>query len=946
MVEESDIYYNLKNKDNIKINDGKNDNKDNILLLLKIIYGMLIHNGNNTFSDYINNINDVLYTKKYDKINELLNSINITLPINIDNNKLTIYNKIIDNDNIFSEIFYLEKNYFNSNVNSIDELRSQYKISIIEKLKEYIKFKMKEYTTDRESKINLQEKENDIKNYIIKNIFEPIKKNENNNSQLNSSLEKLEKDKKNINRCPSNYKCERDNRCYINNCIYDLIAKSGKLPILKEIILHNKKKLIPDMLELKKYSGQEIREILQKYYIYEYPEYMTTEEQHIISQINLEKDIDNKKKLFNLFDSLKNNRELNFMEKCYWLDGNVIIFLESIFKIKIVIINKFDYNYNSNYINLINKDNKQNFNNEIYTIDDERSIKLHNSTLYNNGIIEDNINAIREPINSKYGIKYSKGAIICHSKTNNKNLIYNFLYDVLNLINFNKDDKSINIYSLNEKYEQIFYDYNINNFITNQIIDFQNNNYGNLELSNTNIINIYKKLIQYDKIKNEIINIETELFNNELSNINIIKLYIPSQSVNNELFIKKLKNLIKNKNEQLDKILNLNFNKVIFMLYIDNKNYQLLKYNNNFQINIDNLSNNIKELINNSCKNNNIFNIKDNQKKNKYNQKINIIKKIKDIIINNNQNNELKSLLFNLYDLDYYLLYYLLEILYIKYKNQYNNVTKIDNFIDILFVKHIYINYNCQLLKDFLYEYYKNIFDKLTTNEISIFDKYIITNEKFKADDIIIHNIFNLMIYMDTISIDNLNNISNFNLSVEDNYYLSFYNLKKKNIFYLYKLYMESYDKLKSQVGITDFISTIIELVNNPLYNNKIQNYKNYKNSDNTLLFKRLCNKNITDYNIIDYILYLQLYHIIDILNYIFDSLLDGELYEIIMNIRNDNIYKSPNDFKSLNSEEKNEIIIANQNFPSINVLINKIKVDNKKELTTLKTAINYFYNN
>lgn len=157
---------------------------------------------------------------------------------------------------------------------------------------------------------------------------------------------------------------------------------------------------------------------------------------------------------------------------------------------------------------------------------------------------------------------------------------------------------------------------------------------------------------------------------------------------------------------------------------------------------------------------------------------------------------------------------------------------------------------------------------------------------------------------------------------------------------------MESYDKLKSQVGITDFISTIIELVNNPLYNNKIQNYKNYKNSDNTLLFKRLCNKNITDYNIIDYILYLQLYHIIDILNYIFDSLLDGELYEIIMNIRNDNIYKSPNDFKSLNSEEKNEIIIANQNFPSINVLINKIKVDNKKELTTLKTAINYFYNN
>ena len=382
------------------------------------------------------------------------------------------------------------------------------------------------------------------------------------------------------------------------------------------------------------------------------------------------------------------------------------------------------------------------------------------------------------------------------------------------------------------------------------------------------------------------------------------------------------------------------------MLYIDNKNYQLLKYNNNFQINIDNLSNNIKELINNSCKNNNIFNIKDNQKKNKYNQKINIIKKIKDIIINNNQNNELKSLLFNLYDLDYYLLYYLLEILYIKYKNQYNNVTKIDNFIDILFVKHIYINYNCQLLKDFLYEYYKNIFDKLTTNEISIFDKYIITNEKFKADDIIIHNIFNLMIYMDTISIDNLNNISNFNLSVEDNYYLSFYNLKKKNIFYLYKLYMESYDKLKSQVGITDFISTIIELVNNPLYNNKIQNYKNYKNSDNTLLFKRLCNKNITDYNIIDYILYLQLYHIIDILNYIFDSLLDGELYEIIMNIRNDNIYKSPNDFKSLNSEEKNEIIIANQNFPSINVLINKIKVDNKKELTTLKTAINYFYNN
>ena len=213
------------------------------------------------------------------------------------------------------------------------------------------------------------------------------------------------------------------------------------------------------------------------------------------------------------------------------------------------------------------------------------------------------------------------------------------------------------------------------------------------------------------------------------------------------------------------------------------------------------------------------------------------------------------------------------------------------------------------------------------------------------------------MEYIYNISINNLNYISNFNLSVEDEYYLSFYNLKKKNIFYLYKLYMESYFKLNEN----DDILNIMNIGNPPnleqytlnlnleLYKeiiNHINQFINNTTADHIILLNRLCNKNITDYNIIDYILYLKLYQIIYMSYNIFNSLFDGEIYEIIIQNIAELINISPNKFKSYSPNIKGEHYKKIGVLKHIEKTILDMKVRFKKELTTVKTAINYFYNN
>lgn len=164
--------------------------------------------------------------------------------------------------------------------------------------------------------------------------------------------------------CKFNTHCGEDNLCHLKKCIYEVLASSGKL-------------------KGQQLTGLEIRKTVDEKFKSIYPEHENE----------------------------------NFINECNWLDGKVINFLENEYNIRIILINKFDYNFNQELIEYndfqnhntgkINDKNKGTLEN----LDEIKNIK---NTVKNIGInFIDNTN-MSEALQSKYSVKNKQGALLCN----------------------------------------------------------------------------------------------------------------------------------------------------------------------------------------------------------------------------------------------------------------------------------------------------------------------------------------------------------------------------------------------------------------------------------------------------------------------------------------------------------------------------------------------------
>ena len=254
-----------------------------------------------------------------------------------------------------------------------------------------------------------------------------------------------------------------------------------------------------------------------------------------------------------------------------------------------------------------------------------------------------------------------------------------------------------------------------------------------------------------------------------------------------------------------------------------------------------------------------------------------------------------------------------------------------------------------------LIKIHKNIYEKLNISEIDILTNYIIKNNDF--EDNIINFIYNLMQFIYIVSIDSIDNRIELRISVEEDYYLSFYNLKNTNIFYLCKLYGELYQNKELNTKASNIVNMITITGSNDLipetilllfpayktniqYNKIIEQATKYININvdeiKDTILKILSTKHKRDYNIIDYLLYLKLYEIIYISNNIFTSLLNGTLNKILIDAYNLSI-QTPNDPMMV---QYSMLLMT-----YIKFIADRFPKQYEKNLIIIKTIFKYFYN-
>jgi hypothetical protein len=286
---------------------------------------------------------------------------------------------------------------------------------------------------------------------------------------------------KNINQdensCKYNTQCGEDNLCHLKKCIYEVLASSGKL-------------------KGENLTGLEIRNTLEQKFKKMYPNY--------------EKE--------------------NFINECNWLDGKVISFLENEYNIRIILINKFDYNFNQELIeynefqdNTLSKNSKE----QKGTLEDLNEIKNINNSIKNIGVNYINKNSMASAVQNKFSTKNTQGSILCQNLKVKSDKIYNKVVFII----YNTDD-NYQLLKINNKTQLSITEipYELKMFVNNSC----NTDKPILKISDNELI---KNKVDYKLLENKILDF---LNKNKLSTNsnkinyfrNLINLYLDQDDLN------------------------------------------------------------------------------------------------------------------------------------------------------------------------------------------------------------------------------------------------------------------------------------------------------------------------------------------------------------------------------------------------------------------------------
>ena len=483
----------------------------------------------------------------------------------------------------------------------------------------------------------------DIYSYLIKNNNSEVNL-DNIRSGINQVILEIKNKEQLLNEitdfdtiCKYNTQCGVDNLCHLKKCIYEVLASSGKL-------------------KGQHFTGLEIRNTVEQKFKKMYPEY--------------EKE--------------------NFINECKWLDGKVINFLENEYNVRIILINKFDYNFNQELIeynefknNKINNKKK----NKKGTLEDIDEITNINNSIKNMGINYINKNSMSNALQKKFSTKNTQGSILCQNLKieSQKN------YSKIVFIIYNTDDY-YQLLKINNKTQLSLSDipYELKNFVNNSC----NTKNPILKISNEELIN---NRVDYKLLEEKILNY---LYKNQLSNTsdkknyfrNLIRLYTEQDKlleINNKLngLSFKIENnyLISDLDERID-LRDFNFLKLKVKRNADDVGILGPDYNN--MKNVFNLGEINNEYL--------VF-----SKISKYNQEMNKLKinldgKLNSIVFKQFYENDFKvniinqnlsiEFLFKLFDFICYLNrepndYYLVDLENLSLKNDYIKII-LDNLED------------------------------------------------------------------------------------------------------------------------------------------------------------------------------------------------------------------------------------------------------------------------
>lgn len=506
-----DEYRNFELDNNNIISEDKIKELNNALLGFQLLYEI---NNLNTGSNVkeIDFLKKKLYSPgiKYSKIKNLVDYLNnIGRNTNIDG---TTTNVLLRNTEFKNNLFV----DLDTNINLIYNTLLSYSIPVPlrnNNLKDYFNIN---------SPTDILKTIQDIINIyltLIKNNnsivnLDVIKKSINSLIKEIINKEDLLKEIKNFdNSCKLNTECKEDNLCHLKKCIYEVLASSGSL-------------------KGRNLTGLEIRNNVEQKFKKLYPEF----------------------------------ENQNFINECNWLDGKVVSFLEDEYNIRIILINKFDYNFNEELVeynefqnvNKINKDETKKG-----TLEDLKEITSISQNIKNVGINYINKNSISSATQSKYSVKNTQGSVLCQNLVGEQSKNFNKAVFII----YNTDD-NYQLLKINNKTQLNISDipFELKKFVNNscetsnpilkfnekelienrmdykllekKILDFLNKNKltKNSDKQNyfKNLINLYLEQDEFNKINYKLNNLKFKIENNnfvtnlqdhiDFSNCKILKL--------------------------------------------------------------------------------------------------------------------------------------------------------------------------------------------------------------------------------------------------------------------------------------------------------------------------------------------------------------------------------------------------------------------------------------
>jgi hypothetical protein len=398
-----DDYRNSELGNNTLLNSDFIKNLNQSLLGLQLLYEIQnINNNINQKPDEVDFLKKKLYSPgiKYARLNDLINFIGV--PNVIDGSSVV---KLLGIQ-VFSDDIFLDLDTGNATINQALISKGIVLIPAYNNLLNYFSNKYDRVNpANYDANLELIKIMIEVYSYIVNN-----NKNEVNLDSLKKNIssflteivnkEDLLKDIENQDTsCKFNTQCGEDNLCHLKKCIYEVLASSGKL----------KGELL---------TGLEIRKTVEERFKKMYPEH--------------EKE--------------------NFVNECNWLDGKVINFLEQEYNIRIILINKFDYNFNQELIEYNDfQNNESNFNkkdeNKKGTLENLDEISKINKKINNIGIKKINNNNISEALQSKFSVKNKQGSIFCNQfkYQNTKNNFNKVVFIIYNT------DENYQLLKINEK---------------------------------------------------------------------------------------------------------------------------------------------------------------------------------------------------------------------------------------------------------------------------------------------------------------------------------------------------------------------------------------------------------------------------------------------------------------------------------------------------------------